>query len=97
VTPIGFTPGDSGRDLSEPPRIDIPTGHQPATDAWDQWREAEPIIWQIWQTSSDERVCPICGPYQGRIYLASDGPFPPLHANCRCQRTHHHTEWRLRE
>lgn len=39
-----------------------------------------------WVTMQDERVCPICGPLQGRVYRK--GQFlPPLpaHANCRCQ------------
>ena len=38
-----------------------------------------------WATMMDERVCPICGPLEGRIYRK--GQFlPPLpaHANCRC-------------
>ncbi len=38
-----------------------------------------------WMTMEDERVCPICGPLEGRIYRK--GQFlPPLpaHANCRC-------------
>jgi len=38
-----------------------------------------------WATRGDERVCPICGPLEGRIYRK--GQFlPPLpaHANCRC-------------
>jgi len=38
-----------------------------------------------WATMEDERVCPICGPLEGRIYRK--GQFlPPLpaHQNCRC-------------
>ena len=38
-----------------------------------------------WVTRGDERVCPICGPLEGRIYRK--GQFlPPLpaHAGCRC-------------
>ena len=43
------------------------------------------INWVRWMTMEDERVCPICGPLQGRTYRK--GQFlPPLpaHANCRC-------------
>ena len=38
-----------------------------------------------WVTRGDERVCPICGSYAGRVYRK--GQFlPPLpaHAGCRC-------------
>lgn len=38
-----------------------------------------------WATRLDERVCPICGPLEGRIYRK--GQFlPPLpaHPGCRC-------------
>jgi hypothetical protein len=36
----------------------------------------------IWQTSNDERVCPICGPKHGQPI--TDGKYPPAHPNCRC-------------
>lgn len=36
----------------------------------------------IWQTSNDERVCPICGPKHGKPI--TDGKFPPAHPRCRC-------------
>jgi len=39
-----------------------------------------------WVTMRDERVCPICGPLDGRVYRK--GQFlPPLpaHQNCRCR------------
>ena len=39
-----------------------------------------------WVTMGDERVCPICGPLEGRVYRK--GQFlPPLpaHQNCRCR------------
>lgn len=34
------------------------------------------------ETSQDERVCPICGPKQGK--RASDEGYPPYHVKCRC-------------
>lgn len=51
------------------------------------WRLA-----RIWQTERDEKVCPICGPLQGKpgpFIVLSTGftdeiPGPPAHPNCRC-------------
>ena len=42
---------------------------------------------RVWQTSADERVCPICGPLNGQ--REGDWPEelrsgPPAHVNCRC-------------
>ena len=56
-------------------------------------RILEPEIWTRWQTASDEKVCPICGPYAGRAWKENDGPQPPLHPNCRCQRVYAFTTW----
>ena len=42
---------------------------------------------RIWNTSADERVCPICGPLEGRpeTEWASEFPTgPPAHVQCRC-------------
>ena len=36
----------------------------------------------IWNTENDERVCPICGPRDGKEI--TDGQFPPIHVRCRC-------------
>lgn len=60
-------------------------------------RVLEPEIWTRWQTASDEKVCPICGPYAGRVWKESDGPQPPLHADCRCQRVYAFTTWTVRD
>lgn len=43
----------------------------------------------VWQTSQDERVCPICGPLDGkqtRIGGSFPGGYaqPPAHVSCRC-------------
>lgn len=38
-----------------------------------------------WATRADERVCPICGPLEGRIYQKGQFlPRLPAHAGCRC-------------
>jgi len=40
--------------------------------------------WQ-WTTAGDERVCPVCGPLDGRIYRKGQFmPSLPAHAYCRC-------------
>jgi hypothetical protein len=60
-------------------------------------RIIEAQVWTRWETASDEKVCPICGPYAGRVWRADDGPQPPLHPNCRCQRVFAFTTWIVRE
>lgn len=59
-------------------------------------RALEAEIWTRWETASDEKVCPICGPYAGHIWKKDDGPHPPLHPNCRCQRVYAFTTWTTR-
>jgi hypothetical protein len=44
----------------------------------------------IWQTSNDERVCPICGPKHGKPI--TDGQYPPAHPRCRCWVTYEFAE-----
>ena len=60
-------------------------------------RIIEARVWTRWETASDEKVCPVCGPYAGRVWRADDGPQPPLHPNCRCQRVFAFTTWTVRE
>ena len=57
----------------------------------------EPVVLDRWETASDERVCPECGPLHGRILEPWDCPAPPLHVNCRCRRAPAITEWRVRQ
>lgn len=38
----------------------------------------------VWQTARDERVCPICGPRDGKRYGDGWRDMPPAHPNCRC-------------
>ena len=37
----------------------------------------------VWQTTANERVCPICGPLHGQV----TDRLPPAHPRCRCGRT----------
>lgn len=41
-------------------------------------------IVQIWQTSNDELVCPICGPLHGKRRGDGWTQPPPAHPRCRC-------------
>ncbi len=38
----------------------------------------------IWQTSRDEKVCPICGPLHNKRQGDEWSDPPPAHVNCRC-------------
>ena len=40
----------------------------------------------IFATSSDEKVCPICAPLNGKE--VTEDLFPPRHVNCRCWLNH---------
>lgn len=46
----------------------------------------------IWQTSNDDRVCPICGPRHNKPI--EDGQYPPAHVRCRCWVNHEIAELR---
>jgi SPP1 gp7 family putative phage head morphogenesis protein len=37
-----------------------------------------------WMTMEDERVCPICGPLDGKVFDTGRFPRQPAHSNCRC-------------
>ena len=37
-----------------------------------------------WMTMEDERVCPVCGPLDGKIFTTGRFPPQPAHPNCRC-------------
>jgi len=56
-----------------------------------------PVMHERWETGADERVCPECGPLHGMTWPEGEGPVPPLHVNCRCQRVHAFVEWRTRD
>lgn len=38
----------------------------------------------VWQTSRDEKVCPICGPLHNKRQGDEWSDPPPAHVNCRC-------------
>jgi hypothetical protein len=64
----------------------------PANRANFQGGDSPPIIISdglvaIWQTEEDGRVCPLCGPLNGKPAKDWIGQFPqgpPAHVNCRC-------------
>src|SRR5215210_7026797 len=63
---------------------------------------AEPPVEEIavaiysWVTQADGRVCPLCGPLDGLRWEGDEGPWPPLHVGCRCERRLVAVEWRTR-
>ena len=58
--------------------------------------EIDVIVWTVWRTAADERVCPVCGPLAGSEWPSDTGPQPPAHPNCRCQRLVSRVELRVR-
>lgn len=48
------------------------------------WKAGGLVTAYTWQTSNDERVCPVCGPRQGKRYDIDSGEMPPAHPRCRC-------------
>ncbi|MBX3068890.1 MAG: hypothetical protein KF883_00180 [Thermomicrobiales bacterium] len=59
-------------------------------------RDLIPTVWTRWETAIDDRVCQTCAPYAGRAWPAADGPHPPLHPGCRCQRRVAYVTWAVR-
>jgi hypothetical protein len=90
--PIGYDSGGGGYQSRPPVNYGTPA---PARDNDPSTREttwrAEVLdethrILERWYTAGDARTCPICAPLNGTIYWQGEGPYPPLHPNCRCQR-----------
>lgn len=49
------------------------------------WQASGVVTAMTWQTANDERVCPECGPLQGKTFaIDAAGALPPAHPNCRC-------------
>lgn len=68
----------------------------PPDTRFDEADEIRIVVWTIWRTSGDERVCPVCSPLDGAAWPLEEGPQPPLHVNCRCQRVVGWVEHRFR-
>ncbi len=80
-------------DPFQPPEGDGP----PPADEKEQIQRGERpcaqwVVWQAWITMRDERVCPECGPLHGQWFRRGEGPTPPLHSGCRCERRNVHRE-----
>lgn len=60
--------------------------HRIQADYHRSWMKANPDIVSRWKYTAtlDTRTCPICGPYDGKIYKVGDGPVIPVHFQCRC-------------
>jgi hypothetical protein len=61
-------------------------------DLVDQLKEQGFEMVAIWQTSNDERVCPLCGPLDGTKQGEGWDDPPPLHVRCRCWLTYDFAE-----
>ena len=88
----GFDPGPgAGSSTPSPPSrpdfgpdpgiVTPPDPSPPSRRPCTQW-----VIWEVWFTVRDERVCPECGPLHGQRFQRGHGPQPPLHTSCRCIR-----------
>lgn len=86
--------GDGGGSDPVPPPADPPGGWLPPVEEAPSVPPDEPpdppveevVVVYRWVTQEDGRVCPLCGPLDGRVWEGDAGPWPPLHAGCRCER-----------
>ena len=79
-----FDPGEGGDWPGEPDGTPPPPAEELAVAIY------------AWVTQADGRVCPLCGPLDGMRWEGDDGPWPPLHVGCRCERRLVAVEWRTR-
>ena len=50
------------------------------------------VVWERWWTTDAVRTCERCRRLHGSLFRLGEGPRPPLHPQCRCQRRHDHFE-----
>jgi len=49
------------------------------------WESTGFVNEMVWQTSEDDRVCPICSPLAGtHVGIGDKDAIPPAHIRCRC-------------
>jgi hypothetical protein len=105
----GPVPGPPGPPVARPPEPTRPAPQPPnpaplppslppgePSTRVDTTPDLEVVVWTVWRTAADERVCPVCGPLDGMEWPSDVGPQPPAHPNCRCQRLVSRTELRVR-
>lgn len=88
--PIGGDAGDSAPAVAREAAGLSPAGFAEVV------RAGQPlvgVVWSVWRTAEDERVCPTCGPLDGARWPEGEGPVPPLHRGCRCAREVDGVEW----
>lgn len=51
------------------------------------------VTYEIWVTNFGPNTCERCASLHGAIFKKGEGPQPPLHPHCRCQRKFHHQAW----
>jgi hypothetical protein len=100
--PRAFDSGDGGGRSGEARRIAArPTRSSSRTERSPDFSPTDRVTFAVetgtrpalilslrsrWVTAGDERTCPVCAPLHGQIFREGEGPFPPLHRSCRCQR-----------
>lgn len=89
---LPWRPRAPERGDTDPPGF-FPGDDHPDATAPDPPRTITVFIYQ-WRTAGDDRVCPTCGPLDGATFENGDGPHPPAHVGCRCQRVLVATEQR---
>jgi hypothetical protein len=55
------------------------------------------IVYEIFQTQTDNRVTAGCRALHGGVHRVGTRPYPPIHPGCRCYRVYHHSEWVSRD
>lgn len=77
-------PGQGGGDTppAEDPQYPGPNAGPPEPEPSPDPVEVVHIY--EWRASGD--ACPTCAALDGNRYEGEDGPWPPLHVNCRCRR-----------
>jgi hypothetical protein len=82
----------TGGDPAEGPDERRP-GEAAPTQEEEQSEDLIEIRYELFSTSGDALVCPECAPYDQEVYPEGEGPYPPIHPNCRCTREYSYSEW----
>lgn len=51
------------------------------------------IVYERWWTADLPTSCNRCRGLNGTVWRAGEGPRPPLHFNCHCERRYERTEF----
>ena len=51
------------------------------------------VTFEVWVTNFTEWTCGQCASLNGALFVQGQGPVPPVHPHCRCERKYHHEVW----